>query len=162
MSEMDFSITSNRMRLESRSLRRALKPHLMLHQRAESPLLLNGLDATRRFFAGCLAECDPTREHIWVAHLDDQARCIHLTRHDGSDGAATLPLRQVIADAACHGSAGLILAHNHPSGDATPSPADRALTRRLALVGEAMDVTLVDHLVMAANDSRSMRAMGLL
>jgi DNA repair protein RadC len=134
----------------------------MFHQRAESPLRLNGLTAAQRFFAGCLAECDPTREHLWVAHVDGEARCIHLTRHDGSGGAATLPLREVIADAATHGSAGLILAHNHPSGDATPSAADRALTRRLALVGEAMDLAVVDHLVMAGGDCSSMRAMGLL
>lgn len=134
----------------------------MFHQRAESPLRLNGLDAARRFFAGCLAESDPRREHVWVAHLDDHARCIHLTRHDGGDGAATLPLREVIADAAAHGSTGLVLAHNHPSGDATPSAADRALTRRLALVGEAMDVTVLDHLVLAGRDCTSMREMGLL
>lgn len=134
----------------------------MFHQRAESPLRLNGLEAARRFFAGCLAECDPTREHLWVAHVDAEARCLHLTRHDGCDSAATLPLRQVIADAARHGSAGLILAHNHPSGDPTPSAADRALTKRLALVAEAMDVAVVDHLVIAADRCRSMRAMGLL
>lgn len=134
----------------------------MFHQRAESPLRLNGLEAARRFFAGCLAESDPKREHVWVAHVDDQARCIHLTRHDGGEGASTLPLREVIADAAVHGSAGLVLAHNHPSGDATPSAADRALTRRLALVSEAMDVAILDHLVIAGRDCTSMRAMGLL
>ncbi|MEO8618645.1 MAG: JAB domain-containing protein [Sphingomicrobium sp.] len=134
----------------------------MFHQRAESPLRLNGLEAARRFFAGCLAETDPLREHLWVAHVDDQARCLHLTRHDGDGGGSTLPLREVIADAAVHGSAGLILAHNHPSGDPTPSPADRALTKRLVLIGEAMDVAVLDHLVMAGGQCSSMRAMGLL
>ena len=134
----------------------------MFHQRAESPLRLNGLEAARRFFAGCLAECDPTREHLWVAHVDIEARCIHLTRHDGTEGAATLPLRDVIADAATHGSVGLILAHNHPSGDPAPSVADRAFTKRLALVGEAMDLTLIDHLVLADGQCTSMRAIGAL
>lgn len=134
----------------------------MFHQRAESPLRLDGLDAARRFFAGCLAESDPGREHVWVAHLDGEARCLHLTRHDGGDGAATLPLREIIADAVAHGSAGLVLAHNHPSGQATPSAADRALTRRLALVGEAMDITVLDHLVLAGHDCTSMRELGLL
>ncbi len=134
----------------------------MFHQRSEAPLRLNGLEAARRFFAGCLAETDPLREHLWVAHVDDQARCLHLTRHDGDGGGSTLPLREVIADAAVHGSAGLILAHNHPSGDPTPSPADRALTKRLVLIGEAMDVAVLDHLVMAGGQCSSMRAMGLL
>ena len=76
--------------------------------------------------------------------------------------AAGLPVRQVIADAASHGSAGVILAHNHPSGDATPSATDRQLTRRLALAGEAIDLTVVDHLVIAGQQCSSMRAMGLL
>ncbi len=134
----------------------------MFHQRAESPLLLNGFAAARRFFADCLAEADPLCEHLWVAHVDEQARCIHLSRHDGDDGGATLPLRQVIADAASHGSAGVILAHNHPSGDPTPSAADRQVTRRLALAAEAIDLAVLDHLVIAGRQCASMRAMGLL
>lgn len=134
----------------------------MLHQRAESPLRLDGLAAARRFFAGCLAECDPSREHLWIAHVDDEARCIHLSRHDGDEGGAGFPLREVIRDAVRHGSAGLVLAHNHPSGDATPSAADRAVTRKLALAGEAMDLCLVDHLVLAGAECRSMREMGLI
>ncbi len=134
----------------------------MFHQRAESPLLLNGFDAARRFFADCLAEADPDSEHLWVAHVDDRARCIHLSRHDGDEGGASIPLRQVIADAAIHGSAGVILAHNHPSGDPTPSASDRQATRRLALAAEAIDLTLLDHLVIAGRQCSSMRAMGLL
>lgn len=134
----------------------------MFHQRAESPLRLDGLEPARRFFASCLAEADPTEEHLWVAHVDDQARCLHLVRHDGRADGADLPIREIVADAARHGSKGLILAHNHPSGDASPSPADKRITRRLALVGEAMDVAILDHLVMAGGDCRSMRQMGLL
>lgn len=134
----------------------------MFHQRAESPLLLNGYEAARRFFADCLAEADPAFEHMWVAHIDDRARCIHLSRHDGDKGGIDDPVRQVITDAATHGSAGVILAHNHPSGNATPSSADRQVTRRLALAGEAIDLTVVDHLVMAGRQCSSMRAMGLL
>lgn len=134
----------------------------MFHQRAEYPLLLNGLDAARRFFADCLAESSPDSEHLWVAHVDDQARCVHLSRFDGDGGGADLPFRQVIADASRHGSAGIILAHNHPGGDPTPSAADRNVTRRLALVGEAIDLAVLDHLVMAGGDCRSMREMGLL
>ncbi len=134
----------------------------MLHQRVESPRRLNGLKAARRFFVECLAEADPTIEHLWIAHIDDAARCIHLSRHDGEEGAATLPLRAVLADAVRHGSAAIILAHNHPSGDATPSAADRALTRRLALIGEAMGLVVIDHLVMTADDCSSMRAMNLI
>ena len=134
---------------------------MMLHQRAES-LRLNGLDAARRFFAGLLAESDMEREHLWVAHVDDEVRCIHLSRHEGRKAGADVPMRQILFDAAVHGSTGLVLAHNHPSGDPTPSAADRAITRRLAIVGDAMDLALIDHLVLAGGECRSMRAMGLM
>jgi len=134
----------------------------MFHQRAESPLRLNGLEQARRFFAGCLAEADPAQEHLWVAHVDDSARCLHVTRHDGHADGADLPIREIVADIGRNGSRGLILAHNHPSGDPRPSAADKRITRRLALVGEAMDVTILDHLVMAGIECRSMRQMGLL
>lgn len=134
----------------------------MFHQRAESPLRINGLEQARRFFADCLAEADPGQEHLWVAHVDDDQRCLHLSRHDGHADGADLPVRTIIADAARHGSKGLILAHNHPSGDPRPSATDKRMTRRLALVGEAMDIAILDHLVLAGAECRSMRQMGLL
>jgi DNA repair protein RadC len=134
----------------------------MFHQRAESPLHLKGLEQAHRFFAGCLAEADPASEHLWVAHVDDASRCVHLTRHDGHADGAGLPIGAIVADAVRHGSKGLILAHNHPSGDPSPSDADKRITRRLALVGEAMDVAILDHIVMGDGEYTSMRQLGLL
>ena len=134
----------------------------MRYQRAELPLKLDGLDAARSFFAGCLADSDPTRESLWVAHVDDHARCLHLSRHPGDETGADFPLRQIIADAAVHGSAGIVLAHNHPSGNATPSECDRRATRRLATAAEALDCAVLDHLVFAGDRCTSFRRMGLL
>ncbi|HKX91103.1 MAG TPA: JAB domain-containing protein [Sphingomicrobium sp.] len=134
----------------------------MRYQRAELPLKLGGLAAARSFFAGCLAESDPSRETLWVAHLDDTAHCLHLTRHDGDETSASFPLRTIIADAAKHGSAGIVLAHNHPSGDSRPSASDLRTTRRLALAAEALDCMVVDHLVFAGEECTSLRRMGLL
>ena len=134
----------------------------MRHQRAELPLKLDGLESARRFFAGCFADSDPGRESLWVAHVDAQARCIHLTRHEGDASGAEFPLRTIIADAAIHGSAGLVLAHNHPSGDSTPSAADCRATRRLATAAQALDCTVVDHLVFAGQACISFRGLGLL
>ena len=110
----------------------------MRYQRAELPLKLDGLDAARSFFAGCFADADPTRESLWVAHVDDEARCVHLSpprrrrgRRAISRCARSSPTRRA------HGSAGIVLAHNHPSGDATPSDADCRATRRLAVGGRS-------------------------
>ena len=132
----------------------------MRYQRAELPLKLDGLVATRKFFAGCMADADPTRENLWVAHVDDQARCVHLSRYLGDETGASFPLRSIIIDAAEHGSAGILLAHNHPSGDPRPSDSDCRATRRLAAAAEALDCTVLDHLVFAGTECTSFRRMG--
>jgi DNA repair protein RadC len=134
----------------------------MRYQRAELPLKLDGLRAAREFFAGCLADGNPLRETLWVAHVDDAARCLHLSRYPGDESGADFPLRAIIADATEHRSAGIVLAHNHPSGDARPSDLDCRATRRLATAAEALDCTILDHLVFGGAQCTSMRASGLL
>jgi DNA repair protein RadC len=134
----------------------------MRYQRAELPLKLNGLAAARAFFAGCFADSDPTRESLWVAHLDEKANCLHLSRHQGDQIGAVFPIRSIIADAARHGSAAILLAHNHPSGDSSPSRADCRATRRLASAAEALDCTILDHLIFAGDECTSFRRIGLL
>ena len=134
----------------------------MRYQRAELPLKIDGLDTARDFFAGCIADSNPGKEHLFVAHLDGQSRCVHLSRHAGDETGADFPLREIVADAAVHHSAGIVLAHNHPSGDPAPSPSDMRSTRRLAAATEAMDCTVLDHLIFAGTDCSSMRQLGYL
>ena len=134
----------------------------MRHQRAELPLKLDGVAAARDFFAGCMADADPSRENLWVAHVDEEARCLHVSRHQGDDTGAHFPLRQIIADAAVHRSSGIVLAHNHPSGDPRPSDSDCRATRRLAIAAEALDCTVLDHLVFAGSECTSLRRLGYL
>lgn len=131
-------------------------------QRVENPAILAGHHAARAFFASCFDEAKTSDEQLFVAHLDEAARCIHLSRHEGHRDAVGLPVRKIIADASRLGSAGVILAHNHPSGDATPSSTDCRSTRTLARAGEAMDLAVVDHLIFAPGECRSFRRMGLL
>jgi len=135
---------------------------VMRYQRAELPLKLDGLAAARDFFAGCFAEEDPRRERLWVAHVDDSAHCLHVSSHDGDETGADFPIREIIADAAAHGIAGIVIAHNHPSGDARPSDSDCRAMRRLATAAEALDCTVLDHLVFAGHECTSFRRMGLL
>ena len=134
----------------------------MRYQRAEPPLRIDGLEAARSFFAGCFADTDPTRESLWVAHVDEDANCLHVSHHKGDEAGAAFQIRAIIVDAAVHGSAGLVLAHNHPSGNSAPSDADCRVTRRLALAAEALDCTVLDHLVFAGVECTSLRSMGLL
>jgi DNA repair protein RadC len=132
------------------------------YQRAELPLKLESLAAARTFFAGCVAESDPARERLWVAHVDDQLNCLHLSHHDGDEAGVDFPLRSIVRDAAVHGSTGIVLAHNHPSGDPTPSEGDMRATRRLAFAAEALDCRVLDHLVFSGRKFASFRQLGLL
>ena len=124
----------------------------MRYQRAAKPLVLDGLEAARAFFAECFAESDPARECLWVAHIDADWNCVHLFRHEGDETGGTFPVRPIIANAALHASAGILLAHNHPSGDPTPSIEDRQLTDRLVAVGKLLGIRVLDHVIIG--DSR--------
>ena len=134
----------------------------MHHLHADTPVRLDGLAAARDFFASCLAESDPAKERIWVAHLDQGSNCLRLTHHDGDRHGVDFPLRSIIADAASCGSSAILIAHNHPSGDPMPSEGDRRATRRLACAAEALDCCLLDHIVFGGSNYSSFRAMGLL
>ncbi len=131
-------------------------------QRAENPAILAGHHAARAFFAPCFANGAMAREHLWVAHVDDHARCLDLSRYEGDHSSVGLPVRKIIADAVRLGSRAILLAHNHPSGDATPSEMDRRMTRRLATATEAFDCAIVDHLVFSTSEVKSFRQLGLL
>ena len=134
----------------------------MRQQRAESPALLNGHEAARRFFAHCFSARKNAHEQLWVAHVDDWARCLHVECYEGGPDSVGMPVRDIIAEAAQLGSTGLVLAHNHPSGDVRPSSADCRATRKLARAAEALDLAVLDHLIFAGHDCSSMRQMGLL
>lgn len=103
-------------------------------------------------------------EKVVAAHLDaDQRLIATLESGNGSHDAVELPIRAIIADALRLGTAGLVIAHNHPSGDPTPSEADLAATRRLAATAESVGIRLHDHIIVGADgDCRSLRALGLL
>lgn len=134
----------------------------MRFQRAESPARLNGHEAARRFFADCFHGGDGGRERLWVAHVDEEARCLQVDSFDGEPESVGFPVRRIVADAARLGSAGVVLAHNHPSGDPRPSNADCRATRKLVRACEALDVPILDHLIFGGADCSSMRRLGLL
>lgn len=129
-------------------------------QRAETSPPLTGVEASRSFLAHCFVGV--AAEQLWVAHVDDQARCIHLARYGEGVEWVDLPMRAIIGDAIRLDSAGIILAHNHPSGDPRPSRSDKIATRSLAIAAEAIDLVILDHLVFAGEDCASFRRLGLL
>ena len=81
---------------------------------------------------------------------------------EGSIDQAVIHVREVIRRAMDLGSAALILVHNHPSGDPSPSRADIQLTRDIAEAGRKLGITVHDHIIIGANGHSSMRTSGLL
>ncbi|HEX6073458.1 MAG TPA: DNA repair protein RadC [Sphingomicrobium sp.] len=80
----------------------------------------------------------------------------------GSVDEASVHVREVIARAIALGATALIIVHNHPSGDPTPSQQDIRLTRDLVEAGRHMKVAVHDHVIVGASGRTSMRAMGLI
>jgi DNA repair protein RadC len=102
-------------------------------------------------------------EKLAMLHLDAVGRMLALDEHVAKERhSVILPARDIIAAALAYGARGLIIAHNHPSGDPRPSQADIAATRRLVGTSERLGIRLHDHLVFARDDCRSFRALGLL
>ncbi|MES2988420.1 MAG: JAB domain-containing protein [Pseudomonadota bacterium] len=121
---------------------------------------LTGPAAAEALFA-CLA--NEMHETAAFAYLDAEQRLLGMGHarsesHDGLD----LPIRAIAAEALAFNAVGLVIAHNHPSGDPTPSEADREATRRLARALDGLGIRLLDHLVVTRNGFSSFRALGLL
>jgi DNA repair protein RadC len=105
------------------------------------------------------------KEHevFCVLFLDNQNRLIAAEDmfRGTIDGASVYP-REVVKAAIKHNAAALIIAHNHPSGVAEPSKADRAITLKLQSAMDLIDVRIVDHIVVAGTDQVSFAERGLL
>ncbi len=93
------------------------------------------------------------REHFSVLFLDTQNRLIdYQVLFMGSIDSANINPREVVKAALQLNARSLIVAHNHPSGDATPSQQDINVTKRLISALELIDVKLLDHMVIGHNE----------
>lgn len=132
--------------------------HLKHFKFEGAAVVLAGPQATREFFEPIFSERD--RELTVVAFCDAQLRLTQLLSFPGSRDSVQISLVDVVRRAL--DCAGLIMAHNHPSGDPNPSQADLRLARRLCLIAEAIEVTFLDNLVFAGGRMFSFREAGLM
>ena len=102
-------------------------------------------------------------ERVRVLHLNAKNILIRdEVMSEGSIDQATVHVREVIRRAIDLGSSGLILVHNHPSGDPAPSRADISLTRDIIDAGKRLNIAVHDHVIIASSGHSSMRALGLI
>jgi len=88
------------------------------------------------------------REHFMVVHLDGQNRILAKeTISIGSLNETTVHPREVFKGAVLNGSAAVILLHNHPSGNPSPSLSDIATTDRLRKAGNIVGIQVLDHII---------------
>ncbi len=98
------------------------------------------------------------REHVVVVMLDARQRPIgRETVAVGTVNASRLLPRDVLAPALRADAVSVLVGHNHPSGDPSPSRADRAVTRSLRAAADLVGLTLVDHVIVAAGGHHSFR-----
>jgi DNA repair protein RadC len=102
------------------------------------------------------------QEHVRVLLLDQSRRVVAIpTIYIGTLNMSVLRVAEVFREAMMRNCPALILAHNHPSGDPSPSPEDVELTRTLIAAGRLLDITLIDHLIIGRSKWVSLRESGL-
>ncbi|HVM20706.1 MAG TPA: DNA repair protein RadC [Egibacteraceae bacterium] len=103
------------------------------------------------------------REHCLLVCLDVKHRLIAVsTVSIGTVDHTFMAPREIFREALLAGASAVFLAHNHPSGDPTPSADDRQVTRRLAQAGTTLGVDVLDHLVIGNPEWQSLARLGVL
>lgn len=102
------------------------------------------------------------QEHLRAICLDTKNRVqkVH-TVYVGSVNSAVVRIGEVFKEAVKLNSTSVIVVHNHPSGDPTPSPEDVMVTRQIVQAGQLLDVDVLDHLVIGHGRFVSLRERGL-
>ena len=133
----------------------------LLETRVEGRPLLSSWDALGDYLQAAMAH-SPVEE-VRVLFLNAKNLLIaNEAMWQGSVDEASVHVREVISRAIALGATAIIIVHNHPSGDATPSSQDIRLTRNLVDAGKHMKIAVHDHVIVGSQGRTSMRAMGLI
>ncbi len=125
----------------------------------ERPTIQSPADAAElvRYELGALAQ-----EHLRVILLDTRNKVISIENiYIGSLNSSTVRIGEIFRPAIQRNAASILVVHNHPSGDPTPSPEDVSLTRAIVQAGKLLDIELLDHLVIGLGKYVSLKERGL-
>ena len=151
----DLRFTQVLLRAVHELLQRVLREEVRTREAITSP------EALRAYLQ--LAMAHETAEHLRILFLDRKDRLIRDEIHGrGTVDQAPLYPREVLRRALELGASALILVHNHPSGDPTPSKADIDSTRQMAAALRQVGVQLHDHLIIGSQRIESLRELGVL
>lgn len=133
--------------------RRLFSSRLMREDAMLSP------DLTRQYLQSVLAHQE--REIFVVLFLDNKNRVIcHQEMFSGTIASVEVHPREIVREALKANAAAVILAHNHPSGDAEPSQADRTITTHIVQTCSLLDIRVLDHLVIGRGEFVSFAERG--
>ena len=104
------------------------------------------------------------REHFWALALNTKNQLLRIIEVSvGSLNASIVHPRELFRDAVRISAASVVVVHNHPSGDPTPSGADVQLTRRLVKAGDVLGIEVIDHVIIGdSGEHTSLRDLGLM
>lgn len=132
----------------------------ILASRMKKPGVVLSNPPTGRTFL-CLKLGHYEHEVFTVLYLDVKNRVIACeAMFSGTLTHTSVYPREIIKAALRHNAAGVILAHNHPSGDTEPSAADMRLTEAIKHAAELVDLRVLDHIIVAGTESYSMAEHG--
>ncbi|QIL02760.1 DNA repair protein RadC [Sphingomonas sinipercae] len=133
----------------------------LLETKTEGAPILSSWDALGDYLHAAMAHS--RTEQVRVLFLNAKNMLIaNEAMWNGSVDEASVHVREVISRAIALGATAIIIVHNHPSGDPSPSSQDIRLTKELVEAGRVMKVTVHDHVIVGASGRTSLRAMGLI
>ncbi len=134
---------------------------LMQAENVEKRETMNSPEKVRDYFAPQLY--GKANEEVWVLLLDTRLQIIADRQiSKGGITETSVDIRIVLREAIAAQATSMILVHNHPTGNVSPSRADDLLTKRLADAGKIMNIALQDHVIVGGNDFYSYRDHGKL
>jgi len=128
-------------------------------ERVERAQVRSPADAARLIMAA-IGHYD--QEHLVTLLLDTKNRVIKLhTVYIGTLNSSSVRVGEIFKEAVRVNAAALIVGHNHPSADITPSPEDIVVTRQIVEAGKLMDIDVLDHVICSSTSYTSLRDRGL-
>lgn len=135
--------------------------HKLLKQEIINQPILNSRDRLNEYLSATMAH--ETKEHFRVLFLNKKNELIaDEIQHSGTVDHTTAYPREIMKRAIELGATALILCHNHPSGDTTPSDPDIIMTNQIVEAAKTFSIVVHDHIIVSKKGSTSFRNMGLL